>query len=174
MRLRRALMSDASAAPDGEAVLGPDGKLHHAVGPATERTAREVLRAAVVASERARGPRRREDPDRALADWRALVAGRWSLVDRFERDGRRYVVARRNDPDVPDPRGLTRRERQVAAYAVLGRSGQAIAYELGLARSTVVQHLASAMKKLSVATRAELAQLVRPGSGSPTPSNPNK
>jgi hypothetical protein len=29
-----------------------------------------------------------------LASWNALVAGRWSIVDAFDSDGRRLIVAR--------------------------------------------------------------------------------
>jgi hypothetical protein len=41
----------------------------------------------------ARGRMSKRNPERALQLWRALVDGRWSLVDSFETDGRRYVVA---------------------------------------------------------------------------------
>ena len=34
--------------------------------------------------------------------------GRYTVVDRFDTDGRRYVVAYENPPNVRDPRGLTR------------------------------------------------------------------
>ena len=45
----------------------------------------------------------------------ALLEGRWSLVDRFDSDGRRFIVAYRNPPGVLNPRRLTAREREVAA-----------------------------------------------------------
>ena len=57
--------------------------------------------------ERARTKKERSDPDRALDLWRALVAGEWSLVEKWESDGRRYLAAYRNAPDVHDPRALT-------------------------------------------------------------------
>ena len=74
--------------------------------------------------------------------------GRWSLLDHFDSDGRRFVVAHRNDARVADVRGLTLRERQVLAYAGLGHSNKVIAYELGLSTSTVSTHLARARKKM--------------------------
>jgi DNA-binding NarL/FixJ family response regulator len=58
------------------------------------------------------------------------------------------VVAHRNDATVPDVRGLTWRERQVAGHAALGHSNKVIAYELGLSVSTVGEHLARARAKL--------------------------
>jgi len=90
------------------------------------------------------------------------VARRWSLVDRFDSDGRRFLVARRNEPDVRDPRALSPRERQVAAFAALGHSNKLIAYTLGLSASTIATHLAAAMRKLAVRSRVELARAVLP------------
>src|SRR5262249_38062404 len=85
-------------------------------------------------------------------------SGEWSLVDHFEASGRRYLLARRNDPQVAQPRALTLRERQVLAYAAVGHSQKFIAFELGLAPSTVAQHLTSGMRKLGVKSRLDLAR----------------
>jgi DNA-binding NarL/FixJ family response regulator len=131
-----------------EAVLDPGGRLLHAEAPAQSEPARDALRRAVQALDRARSSLRRRDPDQAIAIWTALVAGRWSLIDRFDSDGRRFVVAHRNAPSVPDMRGLTLRERQVLAYAKLGHPNKVIAYEFGLSLSTVSTHLARARMKL--------------------------
>ena len=103
LRLRLAL--ENSAGGGVEAVLDPNARLHDATGPAWGSRAREFLRAAVEGRERARTRDQREDPDQALTIWEGLVAGRWSLVDRFESDGKRYVVARANDPELGDPPG---------------------------------------------------------------------
>jgi DNA-binding CsgD family transcriptional regulator len=93
--------------------------------------------------------------------WRALVAARWSLVDHFDADGRRYYVAHRNDPGVADPRALTPRERHVVALAALGRADKLIAYELGLSRSAVAFYLGAARRKLGVGSRTELIEIAR-------------
>jgi DNA-binding CsgD family transcriptional regulator len=159
LRLRRTLCEDPFA--DAEAVLEPSGAFAHAESPAQPSSARAALRDAVIASERARGSMRRAEPDRALELWQALVAGRWSLIEHFDTDGHRYLVARKNDPAVADPRGLSLRERQVAAYAALGHPVKLIGYELGLAPSTVSKHLKCAMTKLGVSAPAELMQVVR-------------
>jgi DNA-binding NarL/FixJ family response regulator len=116
------------------------------------------LRSAARALDRARGSLRRRDPEQAVAIWEALVAGRWSLVDHFDSDGRRFVLAHRNDADVPDARGFTDRERQVLAYAALGHSNKVIAYELGLSTSTVAYHLTRARAKLQLRSAAALRQ----------------
>ena len=133
--------TSGSARPIPEAILRPDGRLAHAEEPAQGAFARAALLGSVRALDRARGPLRRRAPEEAVALWQALVAGRWSLLDRFDSDGRRYVVAHRNDVAIPDMRGLTLRERQVLAYAAMGHSNKWIAYELGLSTSTVGGHL---------------------------------
>jgi hypothetical protein len=151
LRLSRKLSALPTAEPNtatADAILTPAGRVEHANGPATSRTARESLKAGARAVERARGPLRRRDPLEAIEIWRGLVAGLWSLVDHFDTDGRRYLVAHRNDPTTPDPRALTERERQVVAYADLGQSNKLIAYQLGLSVSTVAVLLARAREKL--------------------------
>lgn len=165
LRLRTALERSTASVVDGaEAVLAPDGACANAEGPARTTAARTALRRAVLASEQAKSSQRRMSSQEALETWQALVAGRWSLVEHFESDGKRLLLAHKNDPELPDPRGLSLRERQVVAFAALGHSGQLTAYQLGLTRSTVARHLARAMAKLGVSTRAELLQRVRGGS----------
>ncbi|MDB4964228.1 MAG: hypothetical protein JWP01_4227 [Myxococcales bacterium] len=158
-RLREALVA-ADAAPV-EAMLTPSGKLEHAEGDGKTTTARAVLREAVRQQERARGRMRRDDPAQATEAWKALVSGRWSLVDHYERGGRRYIAARRNDHTLPDPRALTPRERVVVQLAALGKSNKLIAYEIGLSASTVATHISAAMRKLRVKSRVELIELAR-------------
>ena len=145
---------------DVDAVFDPDGKCHHAEGEATTEQARNLLRHAVRVLEKARGPQRESHPDTALHDWKALVHGRWSLLDQIEHDGRRYIVARQNDPRARGPAALTQRERQVIGYAKLGHHNQLIAYELGISHSTVRVLFARAAAKLGVASRDELLQAV--------------
>jgi DNA-binding CsgD family transcriptional regulator len=91
------------------------------------------------------------------------VAGRWSLVDQFERDGRRYIVAHENVPRARGPVALTEREKQILAYAVLGHHNKLIAYELGIADSTVRVLMARAAAKLGVRTRADLLRAFASG-----------
>ena len=164
LRLRHARRDAPTAAAAVDAVLTPKGRVEHAVGDARHASAREALRAAAVAVTRATTALRRTEPDQALSMWRALVAGRWSLVDHFDSDGKRYVVARRNDPRGAVAKPLTLRECQVIGYAGLGHTNKLIAYELGLSESTVASHLRAAAAKLGVASRAALIRAAR---GSP-------
>jgi DNA-binding NarL/FixJ family response regulator len=113
--------------------------------------ARETLRESIVRVERARS--QKPTADEAVALWEALVAGRWSIVEHFERDGKRYYLAHRNDAELAPDRKLTAREQQVLAYAELGCSNKLIAYSLGLATSTVSTLLTSARTKLGVRAR---------------------
>lgn len=154
LRLRRRIEREAA---EDEAVLSPSGGLLHATGRARQADARERLRAAARAIDRARGPLRRSDPQQALDLWHGLCDGRWSLVDRFESDGRRFVIAHRNEPNLPDLRGLSPREATVAAFAQLGQSNKEIAYALGISASSVATHLSGALRKLGFSSRAALA-----------------
>jgi DNA-binding NarL/FixJ family response regulator len=111
---------------------------------------REALRRAVLARDRARSERGRADVDESLAAWGALVEGRWSLVDVFERGGKRWVVAVPNLPEVRDPRALPPVERAVFALLTRGRSNKSIAFELGIAEGTVAGHVREIRRKLGV------------------------
>ena len=161
-RLRGAIAARSDAADisaGAEAVLSPSGKLEHGLAPATAPRMRDSLRRAAIAIDRARTRAGRADANAALDLWQGLVAGRWSLVDRFDSDGRRFLVARRNDPDVPDPRALTRRERQVLAYAAMGQPLKLIAYALGLSVSTIALYRGRAMRKLGLTSTAEVVRM---------------
>jgi DNA-binding CsgD family transcriptional regulator len=157
-RLRRALDRRMLGETDErvEAVLTPGGRVEHALDAAKPGALRESLCRHARAIDRARS-KIRSEPLEALELWKALVAGRWSLVDRFDNDGRRYLVALRNDPQLPDPRALTLRERQVAGLASLGHTNKLISYALGISGAAVSTHLKSAFSKLGVAGRTQLA-----------------
>ncbi|HWZ91658.1 MAG TPA: LuxR C-terminal-related transcriptional regulator [Polyangiaceae bacterium] len=162
-RLQRRLL-EASAVPSapadlGDAVLRLDGRLEHAGEIAKTQMARASLRDAALAMDKARSSLRRKDPDEALSMWRALVSGRWSLVDKFDSDGRRFLVAHKNDPRTRAVAALTAREQQVTAYLALGHSNKRIAYELGLSESTVSEVGRRSLTKLGISSRADLARL---------------
>jgi DNA-binding CsgD family transcriptional regulator len=165
VRLRHLLRSrdPRYAGESGEAVLDPEGRIHDASGLARTPPAQELLRRAVLALEEARGPLRKTDPDVSLENRRALVGARWSLLDHVELDGKRYIVARENSPGAPGPEALSARERQVVAYAKLGHHNKLIAYELGIADSTVRVLLSRAAQKLGVRSRSELLRVFEDG-----------
>lgn len=160
--------ADGASLDGADAVFEPSGAVANAVGDAAEAVALERLRDSVRAIDEARVLGER-DPEQALHIWRGLVAGEWSLVDRFDTDGRRYVVAYRNPPGTGEMRSLTPRERQVVEFACHGHSNDFIGYELGIATSTVATHLTAALKKLGMQTRVELIRKL----GALTASLPN-
>jgi DNA-binding CsgD family transcriptional regulator len=161
-RLRRNRIG--TSPEDATAVLDTRGRIAHAQSGHTADRLRDQLRDAVERMERARGPMRRGDPDGAVALWRTLVDAELTLLDHFERGGKRYVVAVANPPASVASRALASlspRERQVAAAAATGRTNKLIAYELGIAYSTVRVLLARAARRLGAGSRRELVAIVR-------------
>lgn len=157
-RLRAHAVADTGD-PAVEAVLKVDGRMEHGTGAATEASARAALRRGALAVMRARASTQ-EDALGALRDWEALVRGRWSLVDHFDTDGQRFLIARRNDPKASPLGDLNEHEAQVVRLAALGHSNKLIAYALGVATTTVSSRLGKAMRKLGIASRVELIRVL--------------
>jgi DNA-binding CsgD family transcriptional regulator len=157
-RLRRRLRAGIAQA---DAVIGPGGRVEHAEGRAKEKAALLQLSEAGRAIGAARSRNGRQHPEAALAKWPAMVSTRWTLVDLFDHDGRQYLLARQNDPATPGPDLLTKRERQVVSYALMGHHNKLIAYELGISASTVRVLLHRSAQKLGVRTREEVVALAR-------------
>jgi DNA-binding CsgD family transcriptional regulator len=164
-RVRRAIdkLSSPDLADGADAVLSPSGSMVHGEGNAQSPDARESLRLAAKSIDRARS-KARGNEDEALDLWQGLVAGRWSLIEQFDSDARRFMVARRNDPQVADPRALGLRERQVLAYVAMGHPAKLIAYSLGVSPSSVSTTKRTAMRKLGLQTTADIVRLFAPAS----------
>jgi DNA-binding CsgD family transcriptional regulator len=158
LRIRRRLASAEDRLADADAVISPDGHVAHAVGTARLRESRENLRRAAHSLDKARGRMRRDDSDRAVLAWKVLVDQRWSLLDHFDRDGRRYFLACRNAPSALRGALLTARERQVVLLAARGHSNKLIGYELGIATSTVGVLLSRAAARLGLKSRRALIE----------------
>jgi DNA-binding CsgD family transcriptional regulator len=156
LRLRRLAQCPGLDDEDVDAVFDPRGRCHDARGAAATASARETLREAALRIDRARSHKSRHCAEEALDLWQDLVAGRWSLVDHFDSDGRRFVVARRNDPQFTDPRHLTARERQVARLAARGLTNKLIGFTLCISAAAVSLHLSSALRKLRLSSAAQL------------------
>jgi len=153
LRLRRRA---GPAKPRPAAVLSPSGTLLDAENGEGVVEVREELRRATVAFDQARTKKMRADVELATRRWRPLVLSRWSLLDEFDSDGRRFVVAVENAPPTRPPRkDLSEREHQVMTQAHLGHADKVIAYELGLSTSTVRVLLHRATRKLGASTRRE-------------------
>jgi DNA-binding NarL/FixJ family response regulator len=164
LRLRR--LHDVLNPESAVAVLSPNGRLEHAEAEAAA-SARGDLAEAAKAMDRARGKLRRLDPENASALWRAMVVGQWSLVDWFDHDGKRFLLAQENTIPASNVGGetsgksLTEREHQVVACAAMGHSNKLIAYDLGLSTGTVSVLLARAGRKLGVSGRVALIRAYR-------------
>lgn len=117
------------------------------------------LRDQVRALDGARSAAAQEQERSGLEVWTALVEGRSSLVAQFDSDGRRFVVAQRNAPDLGPQLALTEREGQVAKLHAMGHASKYVGYELGLAPATVSEHLKSVLRKLGIRTKGELVRL---------------
>lgn len=153
LRVRR---NAARSKPHAAAVLSPAGALLDAEGGERVVEAREDLRRATAAFEQARVTRRHDDLEPTTRRWRPLVLSRWSLLDEFDTDGKRFVVAVENAPPTRAPRrNLSEREHQVMTQASLGHSDKVIAYELGLSASTVRVLIHRAIRKLGATTRRD-------------------
>jgi DNA-binding CsgD family transcriptional regulator len=150
----RRLREAARAAP--ELTFDARGRLVHAA-PGHERTTPRLREHVSAWVRHNAGGERGTRGDAVLASWSALVDGRYSLVDRFESDGRHFLVAHENPPNVRDPRGLTKAEAAVAAFVRRGHPLKLVAYELGLSIGTVSGLLARVFAKLGVRTRGELS-----------------
>lgn len=169
LRLRARLAAESTdlattprALEAGDAVLTAEGKMLHAEGDAALTTARRALQTAVRDITHARTALR-DDARRALGMWKGMVSAQWTLIDRFESDGERYVVARENVPQLKGLVALTPTERFVVAYATRGATTKEIAYALGISATTVRVLLMRAARRYGVRSRKALLALGRRG-----------
>ena len=158
-RLRRA--GSTKRIDDAEAILAPDGNVLHAQGIAIDK------REALDEGRRRRNQSRstKDDADKALEVWKGLVAGRWSLVDHFDTDGKRLLLAIKNSATVDKRADLTARERRVCALVAMGHRDKEIAYMLGLTLASITASMHRARRKLGVRSRTELANAWRSKAG---------
>jgi DNA-binding CsgD family transcriptional regulator len=157
-RLRRAI-ADQSARVS--AILTPDGRVAHAEGKGANRVTRERLRSAVQRREKARSSLRCREPGEALELFEGLIDGRFTIVDRFDADGRRYLVAFENPPEIAALRAFTAREAEILRRAIDGEPLKRIALDLGITSGAASAYLAAARKKTGLRTREEMVRWFR-------------
>jgi DNA-binding CsgD family transcriptional regulator len=168
LRTRRGLRGHPAA------IVGTTGRVLHVEPEVAAGSELAQLRDAMAAVHRAR--RVKMVPGAILDAWRALYDGRWSIVESIERDGRRLLIAYPNTPlhdDAPaavsgedhdrpnEAHILSAAERRVVAAVAQGHSNKHIAYELGIAVSTVGTLIARARRKLGCSSRVELVRAWR-------------
>jgi DNA-binding CsgD family transcriptional regulator len=145
---------------EADAVLDPVGKVLHRETKVSSGQS-SALSAAAQGIDRARGRLRRTDPERALDLWKGLVHGRWSLVDHWDHDGKRFLLAKRNTLDVAAWHTLTERELQTLAFVAEGQALKIVAYQLGVSVATVGADLFRAQSKLGLPSRLSLVTAYR-------------
>jgi DNA-binding NarL/FixJ family response regulator len=122
----------------------------------------EVVRAALTGATNSEVAAKRQTSLRTVANqlasaYRKLgVCSRSELAVRIAAAGLRHQGRR----IAGVLRALTPRERAVARLVATGQSGKVIAYELGVAESTVSSILGSMRRKLGVRSRVELFSLL--------------
>lgn len=90
--------------------------------------------------------------------WRHLLSGEYRIAGWYDRDGRRYVVARQQTGD--ERRGLSARERRVLAERAKGTALKVIAMDAGVSIGTVSRDLARAMQRLGLGSSSDLAAVL--------------
>lgn len=108
--------------------------------------------------------RRRAGDPTAIDHLRAVEAavgdaGFWALEPRIRRSLRLAGIRSRTPRATPTEVGLSSREREVVGLVERGLSNAEIARRLGLGRPTVARMVTSAMVKVGVGRRAQLAAL---------------
>ncbi len=157
--LRRRL--DEEAFNETEAVWFETNGSCVEAGPATRSDVRERLRQAVKMRERARSAATSSKRSDLETYWSRVVSGEFAILDRFDSDGRRYVIALPISRYGDALRGLSPRERDVLELLSEGLANKLIAYELGISTTAVSTHLNTIYRKLAIDDRAALVQLVR-------------
>ena len=118
-RLRTRLANQSISPDRADAVLDADGELLHQQSSGAA-TMRERLRAAAI--DQIRATDGKCEPARLHEAWRALVEGRWTLVDYHEARGRRLLLVYENPNHFANPRALTKSELDVVALCSERRS----------------------------------------------------
>lgn len=89
--------------------------------------------------------------------WNELFAGDWKLLDQFDNEGHRYVIARRRRR--PVEAALEPSEWDALALRAQGAPLKVIADELKVSMPTASRRIKSGMQKLGIRTAADLARL---------------
>ena len=103
---------------------------------------------------------------RSMSDndnWSLLTLGGWSLIDQFDSDGRRYVIAERCSL----ARRVSRPEWRMLVARARGSALKVIAFDLGISVPAASRRIRRAMERLGLRSQSELARLLARGVGCP-------
>lgn len=153
VRLRRWMASAPAREPHGR-----PQEVNHRPRARAQRsdTAQGELALAVRGESLAQHCLRWLKSEEALSHWREFLDGGWSLLDQGGSDGGRVLLAVRVPRGSRDPRAMTARESAALALAARGFSNKEIAFEMGVAPSTVAGFLRASQDKLGVSSRHAL------------------
>ncbi|MET0344557.1 MAG: helix-turn-helix transcriptional regulator [Polyangiales bacterium] len=141
------------------AIVRPDGTFAQFVGDAVSADAAGRIGQHVRMVDRIRRSTHVPDSFDALAMWRAVVDGRWSMVEREDSDGKRYHLVFENVSEAHRHRALTALEAQTLRLFASGLSGKEVAAALRQAPSTVSERLGCVADKLGLRTRDDVLRL---------------
>ncbi|MBA2665165.1 MAG: hypothetical protein H0U74_22955 [Bradymonadaceae bacterium] len=130
-------------------------------GPSGSDTLRAQLRDAVQMREKVRSGNTGAKRIDLETYWANVLSGHWAILDRFDTDGRRYVIALPIAQYGTTLRGLSEREREVLDQLGDGLANKVIAAELGISTPAVASHLNNIYTKLSIHDRGAVVQLVQ-------------
>jgi len=160
-QVQRALAVGLLNTDSAVAIASVGGRLMHATGALCAPGATASFLERVKRMDRARCRSGKRSAEEVSDLWQAFVAGAYSLVETFDSDGRRMILAVRTPAGAAS--GLTPQERRVTGQAARGHGNKAIGDALGLSPSTVGVHLRAALRKLGLRNRQALVVCSRIG-----------
>ncbi|HEX6245180.1 MAG TPA: hypothetical protein VFZ61_29865 [Polyangiales bacterium] len=99
------------------------------------------------------------DASEARKVWRALILGQCRLIESFDADGHRYLIARRNPAGARASARLSEQEVRALYLRAVGTSYKVIACELNMSTAAAHGLTRSGMRKIGVHDEAELPWL---------------
>lgn len=100
-----------------------------------------------------------EERDALATLWHQVTSGRFRIVDWYDRDGRRYVVARPAGP-AEVPSRFSARQRRAVALRASGASVKVIAAELGISMGTASGEVQRGLGALGLDSAAALTAVL--------------
>lgn len=92
--------------------------------------------------------------------WRSVLSGEWTVTERRDENGRATFVARPAEANERPTRRRAARDEEIGRLVARGWSNKQIAYELGVAPSTVTADLQLLLTRLHLRSRFELAAIL--------------
>ncbi len=131
------------------------------VSEAYERAICASRSRAVKAFDHARSKQSGNNADESLQAFEGLVAGRWSIVQSFESDGRRYLIAIQNQPGQVAASAVSPNQAHALLLRAQGLAYKVVSYELGLSEGKTHHLVQQGMSKLGIARETDLPLLFR-------------